>query len=417
MTSTPAGDVRRDRSEAPWTAGLVEVLLVAACMRPAITAVGPVLSRIGHSQGLNHVALGLLSAMPLIAFAGVSPLVHRPAGRYGVERLILWALLALTAGIVVRSVAGTAGLWLGTLVVGIGVAVCNVLMPVVVRSGYAARVALVTGLYSSALGVAAAAASGVALPLAGLAGGWRLSLGIWAVLTAGAAVVWGTRVRRRGRTTAEPVRAGSEGDRAAAADVRPERSVWRTGSAWRITAFMGLQSTSFYVLVSWFPAIAVDRGLSASLAGWYLFAAQVVGIFSGLALPLLLHRTSREVSAVAVSAPMALAVLGLVVAPAAMPLWVLCIGLSTGSALVLALSMIGLAARGSGHGAQLSGMAQAVGYGLAATGPVIAGYLRDATGSWDAALLVLLCVAVIQALVVIAPGREARVRRAGGRQR
>ena len=400
MTSTPAD------GERPWTAGLVEVLLVAACMRPAITAVGPVLSRIGSSQGLNHVALGLLSALPLIAFAGVSPLVHRPAGRYGAEPLILWALLALTAGIVVRSVAGTAGLWAGTLVVGIGVAVCNVLMPVVVRAGYAARIALVTGLYSSALGVMAAAASGVSLPLAGLSGGWRLSLGVWAVLTAGAAVVWGVRVRRPRRTPSVPLVVAEPGSEPAF-----ERSVWRTGSAWRITAFMGLQSTSFYVLVSWFPAIAVDRDVSASTAGWYLFAAQVVGIFSGLALPWLLHRTSREVAAVAVSAPMALATLGLVVAPGAMPLWVLCIGLSTGAALVLALSMIGLAARSSGHGAQLSGMAQAVGYALAAGGPVLAGYLRDATGSWDAALVLLAGVAVTQALVAswrVSPTRGRR---------
>jgi CP family cyanate transporter-like MFS transporter len=396
----------------PWTTGLAEVLLVAACMRPAITAVGPVLSRIGHSEGLSHVGLGLLSALPLIAFAGMSPVVHAPARRYGVERLILWALIALTAGIVLRSVGGAPGRWTGTLVVGIGVAVCNVLMPVVVRSGYAARIALVTGLYSAALSVAAAAASGVSLPLAGLggrAGGWRLSLGVWSLLTAGTALVWGRRVHRRARTAAvetvevQAVEVQGGGGPAAPVEPAPERSVWRTGSAWRITAFMGLQSTSFYVFVSWFPAIAVDRDVSASLAGWYLFAAQVVGIFSGLTLPLLLNRTSRQVSGVAVSLPMALAAVGLVVAPGAMPLWVLCIGLSTGSALVLALSMIGLAARGSGHGAQLSGMAQAVGYGVAATGPVLAGYLRDATGSWDAALVLLAGVAVTQALVAAAP--------------
>ncbi len=399
MSPGPAGEDR------PWTAGLVEVLLVAACMRPAITAVGPVLSRIGHSEGLSHAGLGLLSALPLIAFAAVSPVVHGPARRYGVERLILWALLALTAGIVVRSVGGAPGLWAGTLVVGCGIAVCNVLMPVVVRSGYAARIALVTGLYSGALSGVAAAASGVSLPLAGLAGGWRLSLGVWAVLTAGAAVVWGLRVHRRARTApVEPLELAEDTVPVVLPlDERPERSTWRTGSAWRITAFMGLQSTSFYVFVSWFPAIAVDRHVSASLAGWYLFAAQVVGIFSGLTLPLLLSRTSRQVSGIAVSVPMAVAALGLVLAPGAMPLWVLCVGLSSGSALVLALSMIGLAARGSGHGAQLSGMAQAVGYALAATGPVLAGYLRDRTGSWDPALVLLAGVAVTQALVAAAP--------------
>ena len=132
----------------------------------------------------------------------------------------------------------------------------------------------------------AAAASGVSLPLAGLAGqsgGWRLSLGVWAVLTAGAAVVWGVRVHRRARAApVEPLELTDDsGPLVPPVDEGPERSTWRTGSAWRITAFMGLQSTSFYVFVSWFPAIAVDRDVSASLAGWYLFAAQVVGISPG----------------------------------------------------------------------------------------------------------------------------------------
>src|SRR6185437_4745284 len=102
-------------------------------MRPAITSVGPVLSQIGRSASLSHTLLGLLSAVPLLAFAGVSPLVHGPARRLGVERGILLALVVVTVGIVARSGAGVPGLWAGTVVIGSGVAVLNVLMPVVVR--------------------------------------------------------------------------------------------------------------------------------------------------------------------------------------------------------------------------------------------------------------------------------------------
>jgi CP family cyanate transporter-like MFS transporter len=398
-----------------WTSGTVGVLLAAACMRPALTSVGPVLNQIGRSFSLNHTTLGLLSSLPLLCFAAVSPVVHGPARRFGVERGILWALGILTFGIIVRSTTGLVGLWAGTIVIGSGVAVLNVLMPVVVRRRYAARVALVTGVYSAALGVFAATASGVSLPVSRLPGGWRLSLGIWAGLTFAGAVLWiATVYRDRPGGETAPVTPASTtadhdnaGDQVEAGPARP--SVWRSAAAWRITLFMGLQSTSFYILVSWFPAIAVDRGASPSLAGWYLFAAQIIGVGSGLVLPVVLTRLGRGVAGIALSVPMLAAAIGLIVAPHLMPLWVVLIGLSTGAALVLSLSMIGLAGRDARHGAQLSGMVQAVAYTLAAAGPVIAGWLRDQTGSWDAALVLIGFIAVAQATVIVVRRPSPRV--------
>lgn len=378
------------------TKGTVGVLLVAACMRPAITSVGPVLSEIGASEHLTHTLLGLLITLPLLAFATISPVVHGPARRFGVERVILAALTLLTVGILVRSLTGTVGLWAGTVVVGVGVAVLNVLLPVVVKARYHANVALMTGLYSAALGAMAAIASGVALPLAELPGGWRWSLGVWALLTAGAAVVWA-------RSSAEGVAAvvdspveGIEGVRSGA---KRHRSVWRSATAWRITAFMGLQSTSFYVLVAWLPAIAVARQVGPTLAGWYLFTSQIVGVLAGMVLPQVLNRFGRRVSGVVVSVPMVAACLGLLALPSLAPLWAVLIGLSTGPALVLSLSMIGIAGRDAAHGAQLSGMVQSVAYALAAIGPVVAGWLRDSTGSWNATLVMITCIAVTQAAV------------------
>jgi CP family cyanate transporter-like MFS transporter len=384
------------------TTGTVGILLAAACMRPAITSVGPLLDQIGRSVPLSHTLLGLLSSLPLLCFAVVSPLVHGPARRFGVERGILWALVVLTVGIVVRSAAGLVGLWAGTVVIGSGVAVLNVLMPVVVKSRYAARVALVTGLYSAALGTAAAVASGVSLPLSRLPGGWRLSLGVWAVLTLAVAVTWARTVHRDaavGRRAATTDRAQSTGS--------SRHPVWRSAAAWRITLFMGLQSTTFYIVVSWFPAIAVDRDVSPGLAGWYLFAAQIIGIGSGLALPTVLTRLGRGVAGIALSVPMLAAAVGLILAPGVMPLWVVLIGLSTGAALVLSLSMIGLAGKDARHGAQLSGMVQAVAYAMAAAGPVVAGWLRDTTGSWDATLLLIAAISVAQAVVTAVRGRGA----------
>jgi CP family cyanate transporter-like MFS transporter len=367
-----------------WIAGGIAAVLVAAvCMRPALTAVGPVLGLIGTETGLSNTMLGLLSALPLLAFAAVSPIVHGPVRRIGIERTVAWALAALAAGSAFRALPGLPELWVGTAVAGAGIAVGNVLIPVVIRRDHPARVPLMTALYSATMGTAAALASGVSQPLSHLPGSWRVSLGIWAVPAAFAAAVW---LLRRSRATPEP-----EPDRE---DPTP---VWRSAGAWRLTAVMGLQSTTFYIMVAWLPSIATSHGASAALGGWYLFAYQAIGILAGLLLPAVLHRAGTPRAGILVSAPLVAACLGIIMFPAALPGWVLLAGISSGSALVYALTRISLTAHTSAHATRLSGMAQSIGYLLAASGPVVVGWLRDSTGSWTPALAFVAALATIQA--------------------
>ena len=363
--------------------GMAAVLVAAVCMRPALTAVGPVLGLIGTDTGLSHTMLGLLSALPLLAFAAVSPIVHGPVRRIGIERTVAWALVALAAGSAFRAVPGLPQLWVGTAVAGAGIAVCNVLIPVVIRRDHPIRVPLMTAVYSATMGTAAALASGVSQPLAHLSGGWRLSLGIWAVPAAVAAVVW---MLRRSQATAEPER-----------DLEDATPVWRSVAAWRLTAVMGLQSTTFYIMVAWLPSIATSHGASDALGGWYLFAYQAIGILAGLGLPAVLHRAGTPRAGILVSAPLVVACLGIITLPAALPAWVLLAGISSGAALVYALTRISLAARTSAHATRLSGMAQSVGYLLAASGPVVVGWLRDSTDSWTPALVLVAALATVQA--------------------
>nr|WP_275410952.1 MFS transporter [Actinoplanes rishiriensis] len=381
------------------------IFLVALCLRPAITAVGPVLPQISADEGLGEAAQGLLGALPLLAFALISPQVHRFAGRLGSERAVLAALLVLAAGGVLRSYTGHWGLWLGTLVIGCAIAVGNVLVPAIVKRDFAANVSRATGVYTAFMTLAAATASAVAVPISGLAS-WRLSLAVWSLLALLVAAAWLPRSRAPTvLTTGAPEATGS---------------IWRQPRASLITAFMGLQSTSFYVLVTWLPTIEIANGVPERTAGLHLFLFQGMGILGGLAIPLLLrHDDRRTLGAVVASLPVLVAVLGLLAAPGLAVLWAGVAGLGQGAALVTALTFISLGGRTAGETTRLSGMAQSLGYLFAATGPVAAGVLAERTGAWRASLAMLVVLALLQTVAGAAAGRPrhrgAKPRRARGR--
>ena len=367
------------------------VFLVALCLRPAITAVGPLLPQIGVDEGLGEAAQGLLGALPLLAFALVSPQVHRVSGRLGMERAVLAALIVLAVGTVVRSYTGDVGLWAGTVVIGCAIAVGNVLVPAIVKRDYAANVSRATGFYTAFITLAASLASAVAVPVAD-AVDWRLSLAVWAGPALLVAVAWAPRAGSAPHVDA--VRSGGDG------------AVWRQRRAWMITAFMGLQSTCFYVLVTWLPTIEVADGVSERTAGLHLFLFQGMGIIGGLAIPVLLRDPERRpVGAAVASLPVVVATAGLLAAPGAAVLWAAIAGLGQGAALVTALTLISLGGRTQGETTRLSGMAQSLGYLLAAAGPVAAGVLAEQTGGWRATLMMVAGLGVLQTAAGAAAGR------------
>ena len=393
---------RRDPAGARASSGrmahvylLVTVLVVAANLRGAITAVGPVIDDIGDDTGLSAGALGLLGAVPLLTFAVVSPLVHTLARRMGTEPAVGLALWVLTVGTAVRSVAAVPGaLWVGTVLLAAAIAVGNVLVPALVKRDFPDQVPVVTGVYSAVMSGFAAVASGIAVPLAAI-GGWQLALGAWAGLALLGALVWLPRTRAH---TPPP------DDDPQPLGVAP----WRSATAWQVALYMGLQSSGYYLLVTWLPQIEHDRSsTSHAAAGWLLFAMQIVGILAGLAIGPVLHRQhDQRLAAAGVSGLMVVAAVGLIVAPGAHVLWVLLAGASAGASLVVALSLFAARTRTAHDAGRLSGMAQGVGYLVAAGGPTVAGLLHDATGAWVATLALVACVAAVQLVVGLLAGRN-----------
>ena len=377
---------------------LIGLLLVGANLRAGITSVGPVLGDIRADLHINAATASVLIVIPLIAFAAFSPIAPAIARLLGLERSLGASLLVLAGGIVIRSVPGQFTIWIGTVLLGFAIALLNVLLPAIVKRDYPERVGSITGTYSAVQSGFAAVAAGLAVPIAGAVDhGWRLSLGIWAGLAIIALAVFLPQLRARTRPDI-PV-----GDGNAA----PLRSPWRAALAWQVTLFMGLQSTIYYTVVTWWPSIEQSSGMSAATAGWHQSAYQVLGLVGTIACAGTIHRLrDQRAIAIAVSVLMFAGILGQLFTPALGLLWVVLIGAGSGGSIVLALALLGLRTRHHAQSAALSGMAQSVGYLLAATGPIGISVLHDATGAWTVPLLALLAVVAVQVVFGILASRN-----------
>jgi CP family cyanate transporter-like MFS transporter len=405
--TTPATTTRRALSPALVLVGL---LLVAGNLRAGITTVGPVLADIERDLGLTSAAASVLVSLPLLAFAVVSPFAPRLARRVGLEWALGLGLIGLAVGLVLRSLPGLALLWGGTALIGVAIAILNVVLPALVKRDFPTRIGQITGSYSAVQSLFAALAAGVAVPVAGMSAlGWRLPLGMWAVLAVVALAVLAPQLRRH------TVVARSQDDVSVTAHDLDGgarwRSPWRSALGWQVTAFMGMQSVAFYVFITWLPSIETAAGVSAGEAGLHQLFLNGFGIVGSIGCSFLIPRF-RDQRLLAMIAPALIIVSagGILIAPQLSGVWTSVTGVAGGASIVLALSFFGLRTSHHSQAAALSGMAQTVGYSFAAAGPIAAGALHDATGSWTPALAVVI---VLQALLVVVGAFAGRARVVG----
>jgi CP family cyanate transporter-like MFS transporter len=370
------------------------ILLVAANLRGALTSVGPLLETVRREQGLTAGQAGWLSALPLLTFAVFSPQVPKLARRVGMERLLWLALAVLAGGVLLRSLPVPGLLWFGTVLLGMAIAVGNVLLPALLKRDFPDRVAPMTSLYSVTMGVVGAVVSGFAVPLAGaLPGGWRTALGCLAGLALIAFAVWAPQAMSRAEPVALPETVG--------------RTPWRSGLAWQVTGYMGLQSFGFYIVLAWFPAIMTSNGISEENSGWLLLVLQVLGVTMSAVIPLVANKMADQRLLASAGSLLSLSgYLGMLLAPELALLWAVIVGLASGVCFVLALLFFTLRAADSYSAAALSGMAQSIGYLFATSGPVLFGALHDMSSSWVLPMIVLMVAAFVQACIGLGAGRN-----------
>ncbi|WP_284976781.1 MFS transporter [Arthrobacter sp. efr-133-TYG-104] len=384
------------------TAGIgfafIGVLLIAVNLRVSFVSVGPILANISSDLGLSSAAAGFLTGLPLIAFAVFSPVAPRFASRLGLDRALWMSLLILALGIVLRSLPVPGFIWAGTALIGLAIAFLNVLVPSLVKRDFPTRVSRVTGFYTATQAAFAAVGAAVVVPVAQTSPeGWRLALGVWVGLALIALAVLMPWLRRHGISTT----------RGTARDPASYRSPWASALGWQVTIFMGLQSVAFYVLMAWLPTIEQSRGVPAATAGIHLSVFLLISVFASLATGGILHRGSDQRLVSFTSAALTFVTfLGLALAPDLILLWVLLGAIGCGSLIVIALSLFSLRTVNYPQAASLSGMAQSVGYGLGAAGPVIFGGLRDLSGDWELPLLLTAGVMAVLAATGVLAGRN-----------
>ncbi|MFB7918309.1 CynX/NimT family MFS transporter [Streptomyces sp. NPDC056061] len=386
----------------PWLLRLVVVglVLTALNLRPAITSLGALLEEVRDGLHMSGSVAGVLTSVPPLCFAVFGITAPRLARRFGPTAVVCVGMIAITGGLVIRPlVGGTAGFLAASALALMGIAVSNVLMPVIVKRWFPDRVGTMTGLYSMALALGTSLAAAVTVPVTdALGGSWRMGLGVWAVLAAAAILPWIPSVR--------------DGNGAPGQAVVPHRDtpglrITRSRTAWALACFFGLQATAAYITMGWMPQIFRDAGVSAGTAGVLLAVTMAMGVPLAFVIPGVASRMRNQGAIVLFLGSCGLiGYAGLYLAPAGGAwAWALLLGISNCS-FPLALTMIGMRSRSGAGVVRLSAFAQSTGYLISIPGPLLVGVLYQHSGGWGLPIALMAGLMVPQMAAGFLAGRD-----------
>ncbi len=426
VRSAPAHEAGKPGGASPraWTMRLLVlgIVLSALNLRPAITSLGALLEEVRDGLGMSGSVAGLLTSVPPLCFAVFGVMAPRLARRFGAGAVVCAGMVAIATGLLVRPYAGgTAGFLAGSALALMGIAVSNVLMPVIVKHWFPDRVGSMTGLYSMALALGTALAAAVTVPLTdALGGSWQTGLALWAGLAVAAVVPWLPFVRGRATPPGEGEEAAGKtqppGPAAPAASAEharvqaPRLRMARSRTAWALAVFFGLQATAAYITMGWMAQIFRDAGVPAGTAGLLLAVTMVMGVPLAFVIPRLATRLPHQGPIVLALGVCGLAgYAGLYLAPAAGAwAWAVLLGVAN-CAFPLALTMVGMRARTGPGVAQLSAFAQSTGYLISIPGPLLVGVLYQHSGGWGLPIALMSALMIPQMVVGFLAGRDRTV--------
>ncbi|MEZ2298969.1 CynX/NimT family MFS transporter [Variovorax sp. RCC_210] len=374
------------------------VVLIAFNLRPVFASLSVVLPEIIQATGLSATAASLLTTLPIVCLGVFAPLAPGLGRRFGTERTLLGCMVLILLGTLLRGTGNIPLLFLASAIAGSGIAVSNVLLSGLVKRDFAKQAALMMGLYTMAVCGGAASAAGLTVPIEhALAGGWTTALAMWALPAALVTLVWAPQALPR-----KPVASESG---------FTVRGLWRDRLAWQVTFFMGLQSALAYIVMGWLAPILRERGLGSETAGYVVSLSVMTQVVTCLVVPAVAVKLRNQRGLAVVLAAMTVAaMLAMLFAPlGGVWAWAVLLGIAQGGTFALALTMIVLRSPDSHVAAHLSGMAQGVGYMVAAFGPLLAGLLHGWTGSFRASSWLFIGLGIALVVAGLGAGRTMHV--------
>jgi len=373
---------------------LIALLAIAGCIRSPITSIGPQINAIRGSQNLGIIQFGFLTAIPVICFALAAPLPSlRVFRKIKTEQLIVFALLALAAATIFRTLGSNSLLFGSTVILGISIAILNIVTPALVRRDYPKKITTVMPIYSAVLALMASLGAGLSIPIATYFGdNWKFGISVWAIPAIVVAIIWLPLLRK-----AQPMPDTHENH---------FKELLRSKKAWLVSLYMGVQSAIFYTQVAWMPKILIDKNYSAAEAGALFGLSTLCGFALTLILPLVFSRGEDLKRAIlATSIPGIAGFLALNYLSNSWTIPALILISTTHAALPLALGLIAIKSPSVGATSHLSSMAQGIGYCIAAVFPILIGYTYSATGDWLIATYLIAALISIQAILGLKANR------------
>lgn len=364
------------------------IILVGAVMRIPFTTIPTVLSDVADGLGVSVNSLGILTSIPLIMFAFCSSLAPRLADKFGLEKLFTMVLVALFAGSIMR-VFNLPSLYIGTMIIGISIAMMNVLFPSIILANQPFRIGLLTTVYTTAMGIASSVASSVAVPIVKMTS-WKGLIVILSLLILIALVIWFPNTFHNHMTEKD--------------EHTHSASLWKNKAAIALLIFGGLQSLLFYTGMTWLPTMASQSGVSSEAAGILASIYSLMSLPFSLTIPTLTTSLSSKNRKIMLAIVSICGIAGtgmLLFQTSSFTYWLIVnilIGIAVSALFPYMLVAFSMKSHTPSQTAQLSGMVQSGGYLLAAFGPTLFGYSFDLFGSWTvAALCLFICTIVMTA--------------------
>ncbi|MFI3547273.1 MFS transporter [Mammaliicoccus sciuri] len=370
----------------------IGILLIGASLRAPITSVGIALPSIKETLNLSNTSVSLITIIPLLSFAVISLFAAKISHKFGLERTVFGALNLIFIGIALRAITGVSWLYIGTVLIGVGIAFGNVLTPGIIKMNFPLRIGIMTGYYTVVMNIFGSASSYVTAPLVKHFN-YNIAISLIGIVTFIGIIIWSFQLNKH-----ETVNS---------AQTTTNINVWKSPLSWQITLLMGGQSMIFYSLINWLPEFLLSHGTPINEAGIYLSILQLAIIPLTFVTPIFAEKMKNQVLITFVTGLLfVLGILTLMLQPNWAFLGIILIGIASGLAFGLVNTFFGLRTENGLTAAKLSGMSQSVGYLFAAIGPLLFGILHDATNSWNTSFGILLVTSIIIMIIGSRAGRN-----------